>query len=47
MMVDKEKVSQLGKKAGDMLKTLEQNLTKDEKLYLITTMAKKTLQENN
>jgi energy-coupling factor transporter ATP-binding protein EcfA2 len=47
MMVDKEKISQLGKKADDMLKSFEPNLTKDEKLYLITMMAEKTLQDNN
>ena len=43
MTVDKKKLPKLSKKADELLYTLEQNLTKDEKLYLITMMAEKTL----
>lgn len=47
MTVDKEKVLELSKKADNFLYTLEQNLTKDEKLYLITMMAEKALKGNS
>ena len=43
MTVDKKKLPTLSQKADELLYTLEQNLTKDEKLYLITMMAEKTL----
>jgi energy-coupling factor transporter ATP-binding protein EcfA2 len=47
MTVDKNKLPELSKKADDILYSLEQNLTKDEKLYLITMMAEKTFKESN
>lgn len=43
MTVDKKKLPKLSQKADELLYTLEQNLSKDEKLYLITMMAEKTL----
>jgi len=43
MTVDKKKLPKLSQKADELLYTLEQNLSKDEKLYLITVMAEKTL----
>lgn len=43
MTVEKKKLPKLSQKADELLYTLEQNLTKDEKLYLITMMAEKTL----
>lgn len=45
MTVDKKKLSELSKKAEKLLYNLEQNLTKDEKLYLITLMAEKVFEE--
>jgi len=47
MTVDKNKLAKLSKKADELLYTLDQNLTKDEKLYLITMMAEKTLRGNS
>lgn len=43
MTVDKKKLPKLSEKADELLYTLDQNLSKDEKLYLITMMAEKTL----
>lgn len=43
MTVDKKKLPKLSETADELLYTLEQNLSKDEKLYLITMMAEKTL----
>lgn len=45
MTVDKKKVLELSKKADNILYNLEHNLTKDEKLYLITMLAEKALKE--
>ena len=43
MTVDKKKLPKLSKTADDLLYTLGENLSNDEKLYLITMMAEKTL----
>ena len=45
MTVDKKKLVKLSKTADELLYTLGENLTKDEKLYLITLMAEKTVGE--
>jgi KaiC/GvpD/RAD55 family RecA-like ATPase len=45
--INKKKSSELSRKAEDFLYTFEQNLTKNEKLYLITMMAEKVFKENN
>ncbi len=47
MTVDQKKLPRLSKKADELLYTLEQSLTKDEKLYLITLMAEKTLKDSS
>lgn len=45
--VDKKKMPQLREKANNLLYNLEQTLTKDEKLYLITLMAEQAIKENS
>ena len=47
MTVDKKKVSSLSKTADELLYNLEQTLTKDEKLYLITLMAEQAIKEKD
>jgi len=47
MMVEKGKILSLGKKASEILKTIEGNYTPDEQLYLITSMAEKAIKGNN
>ena len=47
MTVDKKRVANLRETADELLYNLEQTLTKDEKLYLITLMAEKTVKEKD
>ena len=43
MTVDKKQLPKLSQKADELLYTLEQGLSKDEKLYLIAMMAEKAV----
>lgn len=47
MTVDKKKMPILRQKADNLLYNLEQTLTKDEKLYLITLMAEQAIKEKD